>query len=64
MLEILIAIGAVAVAVTLLSLGVIFQKRTPLKGSCHSIPGGKDGGHSKGVCETCTCGTVAPEKQE
>ncbi len=60
MFDILIAIGAVAIAVTLLSVGVIFRKRTPLKGACHGVPEG----HSKGVCGTCTCGTVAPGKKE
>ena len=62
MVDFLVPVLVIAVAVTLLSVGVIFRKRTPLKGSCHSAGQGKEGDGPEGVCDTCTCGTVAPEK--
>ena len=49
---ILITVLVVAVAMFFLALGVIFGKRTPLKGSCGSVV---DKDHADYQCEGCTC---------
>jgi hypothetical protein len=59
MFEILIVIGIFGVSLTLLSLGVIFRKRTPLKAACHSAA---DENGERGVCDSCTCGNVSAGK--
>ena len=56
MLEIGIGIAVFAVAIAGLSLGVIFKKRTPLKGSCHSAAAAFDEGSEGGRCSSCSCG--------
>ena len=60
-----ITIGLIALAFALMSVGVIFKKRTPLKGSCHASPQENNkGGHygDEMVCDTCSCGKVATKK--
>lgn len=55
MTTVLIAAAVFALAVLGLSVGVIFKKRTPLKGSCHSADENDGGG--QGACASCTCKT-------
>ena len=59
-----VTIGVFALALGLLSVGVMLKKRTPLKGACHTVPGGDKAGHQgdERVCGACSCGKVAPEK--
>jgi hypothetical protein len=59
MFEVVVVIGVFGVSLTLLSLGVIFRKRTPLKAACGSAVKGK---MDRGVCDSCTCGNVSPGK--
>ena len=64
MVEVAIAILVFVVALTLLSVGVIFRKRTPLKGSCGGPHGGKSGeSPDGGMCDACTCGNLSSEKR-
>jgi len=54
-----------AIAILFLSLGVIFKKRTPLKGACHAPLGENTGGESADqvVCESCACGRAPGPEQ-
>jgi len=53
MLLMLITVFAVAVAMFFLAIGIIFKKKTPLKGSCHA-PMKHEAGSSY-ECGACSC---------
>jgi hypothetical protein len=62
MLVVGLTIGFFALALGLLSVGVLLKKKTPLKGACHAAPAGRKAGPhgDERVCDTCSCGKVTP----
>ena len=61
---VVVAIGIFALAIGLLSVGVMLKKRTPLRGACHAAPreNKEDRRADEMVCDRCSCGKVALKK--